>query len=671
MIVCDKCNKKLDGNAEFCDNCATLLVKDESNTKEVPKKKPLLIPALLGVGLLFLVMSVSVFLFINTKSKKNADEIIEKFVYIKNNELFVSSLSDKKPINIDWDFKHKGDERDLLADLYETQNITRLSNDKKLLFYSGDTKKHSYTLYYRDISKPNKKPVMIDEGISREFPYAVSDDNIVTYIKKSDNTIYQYDIGTNKKTEIDSKIKDSLSLYMGDEGEHILYLKKDGELYFKENGKDKEKLSSDVSKIDSYMYMEEGGVSVLYLKNDKVYKKEAGKEEEELIRGVEDIVRPCGEYKFYYSKNTDSSTDTLMDYVEDDMKEQDEAMEMPEMNYKYPYQSEYNSEEEYQAALDAYNLAEEEYMRAKDEYEEKEKRDMLRAELKREELSESAKELYYFDGKESNKLSDKFIQVENSNSALDEPIMVIIEKAGENREKVKLSELRDKHDVYTKLGYDLSKKGERVIVVGGKTFNVDKEGATSFRVSSKGDAVYFMADIDEGQKTGSIYEIKVKEGSISTPQIYDTEVYSEYLSLYDSELMYFKNCTDNPNRRSGDYEANLGTLYIDKKKIDEKVYIHGMESNIHNRSDTDIFYYTYYDIRKSEGELKVYDGSETKSIKEAVYDFVKLDDGSILCLCDYDNEEHKGTLKLYKDGESKDIDDEVSLIIRSPYRFRY
>ena len=189
MIVCDKCNKKLDDNAESCDNCATLLVKDEVDTKEVTKKKSLFIPALLGVGFLFLVMSVSVFLFVNIKSKKNADESIEKFVYIKDNELFISSLSNKKPINIDWDFKHKGDEEGFLADLYETQNITRLSNDKKLLFYSGDTKKHSYTLYYRDISKPNKKPVMIDEGISREFPYAVSDDNIVTYIKKSDNTI--------------------------------------------------------------------------------------------------------------------------------------------------------------------------------------------------------------------------------------------------------------------------------------------------------------------------------------------------------------------------------------------------------------------------------------------------------------------------------------------------
>jgi hypothetical protein len=671
MIVCDKCNKKLDDNAESCDNCATLLVKDEADTKEVPKKKPLLIPALLGVGLLFLVMSVSVFLFINTKSKKNADEIIEKFVYIKDNELFVSSLSDKKPINIDWDFKHKGDERDLLADLYETQNITRLSNDKKLLFYSGDTKKYSYTLYYRDISKPNKKPVMIDEGISREFPYAVSDDNIVTYIKKSDNTIYQYDIGTNKKTEIDSKIKDSLSLYMGDEGEHILYLKKDGELYFKENGKDKEKLSSDVSKIDSYMYMEEGGVSVLYLKNDKVYKKESGKEEEELIQGVEDIVRPCGEYKFYYSKNADSSTDTLMDYVEDDMKEQDEAMEMPEMNYKYPYQSEYNSKEEYQAALDAYNLAEEEYSKAKDEYEEKEKRDMLREELRREELSESAKELYYFDGKESNKISDKFIRVENGNSLLNEPVIVLIEKAGANSKKVKLSELRDTHDVYSKLGYNLSEKGERVIAVGAKTFNVEKEGATSFRVSSKGDTVYFMADIDEGEKTGSIYEIKVKDADISTPQIYDTEVYSEYLSLYDSELMYFKNCTDNPNRRSGDYEANLGTLYIDKKKIDEKVYTQKVTNIMYSRGSTDIMYYTYYDIRKNEGELKAYDGNETKSIKEAVYDFIKLEDGSILYLCDYDSEEQKGKLKLYKDGENKDIDEEVTAILKSPYRFRY
>ena len=93
MMVCDKCNKELDDNAEFCDNCATLLVKDEVDTKEVTKKKSLFIPALLGVGFLFLVMSVSVFLFVNTKSKKNADESIEKFVYIKDNELFVSSFA--------------------------------------------------------------------------------------------------------------------------------------------------------------------------------------------------------------------------------------------------------------------------------------------------------------------------------------------------------------------------------------------------------------------------------------------------------------------------------------------------------------------------------------------------------------------------------------------------
>ena len=92
---------------------------------------------------------------------------------------------------------------------------------------------------------------------------------------------------------------------------------------------------------------------------------------------------------------------------------------------------------------------------------------------------------------------------------------------------------------------------------------------------------------------------------------------------------------------------------------------------MYSRGSTDIMYYTYYDIRKNEGELKAYDGNETKSIKEAVYDFIKLEDGSILYLCDYDSEEQKGKLKLYKDGENKDIDEEVTAILKSPNRFRY
>lgn len=671
MSLCSKCNKEIDDNTELCDDCSKAVIESEADKKEVSKKKSLLTSVLIGVGTLILAVIASVFFLVNKKQEKTDGKSIKNFAYIKDNKLFISNLSNKKPINIDWNIENKYEEEDSPSRIYGIEGIIRFSKDERLIFYPYETKETTYTLYYKDISKPNKKPVMIDEGISKEFHYSVSDDNVVTYVKKSGNTIYQYDVEKNKKEKIDSKIKDSISLYMNDAGGQILYLKEDGELYFKEKGKDKEKLSSGVFEIDSYMYMEGKGYSVLYLKDDKVYKKEVDKEEVELSQEVGGIVRPGDEDKFYYTKNIDSSADTLMDYVEDDMKEQDEAMEKPYISLNYPYQSEYSSKEEYQAALDAYNLAKEEYSKAEDEYEEKEKRDMLRQELSMETLPQSGKELYYFDKKESHKLSDKFIRIESESSVLDEPVMVIIQKADEDSKKVKLSELRDKYDAYNKLGYDLSEKGERVIVVGSKIFNVEKEGATSFRVSSNGDTIYFMADIDEGEKTGIIYEIKVKDGSISTPQVYDEEVYSEYLSIYDDKLMYFKNTTDNPNRRSGDYEANLGTLYIDKNKIDEKVYTREMAYNILNSGSKDIlYYYTYYDITKSEGELKVYDGNQPKSVKEAVHDFVKLEDDSVLYLRDYNNDKHKGTLSLYKDGESKDIDEEVMMIIKNAYIIR-
>ena len=189
MSLCSKCNKEIDDNTELCDDCSKAVIESEADKKEVSKKKSSLTSVLIGVGALALAVIASVFFLVNKKQEKTDGKSIKNFAYIKDNKLFISNLSNKKPINIDWNIENKYEEEDSPSRIYGIEGIIRFSKDERLIFYPYETKETTYTLYYKDISKPNKKPVMIDDGISKEFHYSVSDDNVVTYVKKSVNNI--------------------------------------------------------------------------------------------------------------------------------------------------------------------------------------------------------------------------------------------------------------------------------------------------------------------------------------------------------------------------------------------------------------------------------------------------------------------------------------------------
>ena len=718
MNVCSKCNKELQDDAQFCDNCGTPITKTEVNAgsneastnekvnagsneasteakvnaedneastnekvnaesnetstnakvnegsneasakakvnaenNQAPQKKSLLIPILIGAGVLVLLLIVAAAAFMmKSGSSDSKNKGVARALYVKDRQLYVSDLSNKAPLELTSNLASGQDNSEIIeyTNYYMNYSI-HFSKNGNTIFYPDKFDGESYTLYCKDITKPKKEAIKIDSGVSGEFPYYVSsDNNTITYVKRNDNTIYQYDMKKKEKTKIDSGLRDFIDFYAEDGGKQILYIKEDGDLYLKKAGKDKEKIDSDVKEIVDFEYKDKKAVGAIYIKDGKLYKKVEGKEKEKIVSDVDDVVSRFKGESFYYVTEGKGSSTVLMDYVEDDMKEQDEDIQEPGAEPEYPSWFSYSTTEEYQKALEDYNTAHDEYIKARDKYQEKVERDSLREELEKEKVSKSTKELYYYDGKEGKKISDNFVSL--ISRAYTNPVIAFYVDEEEEVEKVKLSEIEYTYDVYEHIEGGFSKSsGKMAIAVGDEVSNTEQEDVDVAEISKAGDLVYFVADINEAKEKGDLYEIKIKNNKVSEASLYDEDVYSGDLSMYeDGQILYFK-----------DFKDSEGSLYINKKEIDEDVYIYGVRWNYSNK---EILYYKDYNQSKEKGSLMIYNGKKSKLIEEDVHDFDILYDGSILYLYDYSTGKYKGELKHYKNGKNKKIDEDVTAI---------
>ncbi len=620
MFICPQCGNELDDNDLFCCHCGTIVKKPEvempaENTtekeasKEAKKHKMLPKKLIAGIvaGVALVVAATIILVTLFAAPKPNYA------LYIKDGELFYMDIDDREPIEITKNL-YDGD-----AMLFTDSSYAILSDDGDTIFYIDKMKNTAnYSLYYRSVSDTEQEPVKIDSYISRY--YINRDADCITYIKDYDNgcgDLYRHNL------ESRDKIASEVTYFsVSSDGKSIVYLDTDNDLYIKYDGEDRQKTDSE---IDRVFYVNQDFDTVYYTKDGSLYKNIIGEEKIRIASDVGDKMQFYESGEIYYVKSQVEDV-PLINYVEDNMKEKDAAMKEP--------------------AVDA---GEEKWS----EYLEKESRDRLRENLNEKTVKIYNNILCYYDGKKETVITEEY----NNFAAISEdaPVAVFNKYEREEIEKVKITDIEYATDVRNMVDATLYPETKSYIAIKGKMFEIVQDKPTEFRITSDGKAIYFLDNVenkydDEDKylgRAGNAYRIDIAENKPHKQELYDKNVFEEYVGLSeDNRYFYFK-----------EIDKLNGTLYVDKQKIDTNVLMFYFKI----QENGNVLYMKDWDTEKERGTLKLYDG-KAREIADEVYSYELTPDGEVVYLRDYSLERVKGDLYIY-DGESECIDYDVSAIL--------
>jgi len=331
-----------------------------------------------------------------------------------------------------------------------------------------------------------------------------------------------------------------------------------------------------------------------------------------------------------------------MDLIDDDMADYDKKFR--ENEPAYPYWD----DPDYEKNMDAYNRYwEEERVVAQRGY----MRDIISSYT-----YSPAVDLYYYNGKESSKISTDFLDI--LQPVYDGDMMLITERISDGR--IKLSSIFDKYyneadnrfdpnEVINELIKKFNDSRKPVYVSANEKTVIDcGEEAINIRISSDGKSVYYVTDVDS-KNMGVIKKADFSKGVVSNARVICDEINSSMGYSFTNELglIYFTDVND----------RNEGTLYLDEKEIASDVYIY--ETMVQNGC---IYFKT--DISSNTGffSLSCYDG-KVNPIADDIKDYYVLDDGSVLYLTDYSNKSYTGELYRYDGGKPEKIDTDVVAIV--------
>lgn len=694
-MKCPKCSKELGDGAKFCDGCGAQIFEtmfcpncgeqtstefpfcqscgasvSEAASEErptIPAKKPFPKKAILfaGIGMVIVaVLILAIFLFPGGRNSDN-----NYAIYLKDSEIFFSDLRKNHEARqltarlLDTDDLDNED----IADMgYQFNLFTCISEDGKYIFFPD---KADYgdgcNLYYRESANPDADAIKIDSDV-RSYTVNASA-TLVTYLKGDERNLYQYKVNEDSKDKIASEVS---SFEISDDGDKIYYVNSENSIYLKYANKEKEKVTSDISSLE---YVTDDFSTVYYMKDGSLYRQTEGEDKEKIASDIYDVIKIYDSGEIYYFTSEEEQT-SLMDCVEDDMKNMDESITEPTYpDYPeapdYPVWWVYDTYAEYEEACYAYEQAydeyvaeyerlEEEYETAYDAYYEKLYRDVLRETLEEETLGRSYYSLFFYDGAETTMVTDSFAGYYSSYACAADALVISYEAyTRSDFKKINFSEIAILYDTI----YDMEEaiedslfsSSERYIAVKGAATVVEQEKkASNIRINASGTVVYYIDDIPDEKNYGELYRIAITNGIVGKAEVYDSDVYTGYCSfINDTDFKYLKDCKDGE-----------GELYINGKKIDSDVEAYYVEAY----SDLEeIFYFTDWNDEKHCGTLKVYDGKESVKIADDVYSFSVVPDGRVLYLCDYSNKYYRGELHEWANGETRKIDDDVVYVFSS------
>ncbi len=239
---------------------------------------------------------------------------------------------------------------------------------------------------------------------------------------------------------------------------------------------------------------------------------------------------------------------------------------------------------------------------------------------------DSEKNLYYYNGKESEKIAENYASV----SGIYYKTPVIAFKAKES---------------------ESSSKATAYVAVKKNVAEFEFEDASDIQFSENGKTIFFMADLSKDGDEGVLYSASVSSKGLGKANKIDEDVFTGFYGVTNkNKAYYFKECN----------KKGTGDFFYDKKQIDTDVYAYGVQYC----NDAKRFYFlTDYNANNGSGTLKTSTGGKAKKIADDAFMPVALPNGYVLYLSDYSTKSYKGDLYFSKGGKPTKLDEDVNVIL--------
>lgn len=606
MIVCPRCSRQLDDEAKFCDGCG------EKNTQSVTcpscgkqMSEGFAFCQYCGAKTEAKQPAASVSAPVSNASPGNNFAIYAK----KDGELYLNKFSGE-PWRITERFGAFSNSEIFEAADQIAMCIT-ISKDGKTIFYPDRllSLSNGMTLFYRGLNGEDDG-VMIDTSVLK---YSVNESaTVVTYIKWGDGSLYQYSLNGDKKNKIDSGVQ---SFFVSDDGKKIVYYSHDNRIYFYNSETDSRKKIDSKSRVE---YFSDDLTTLYYTKKDDLYKKSEGGDK---VKIASDVQRVYGGYdsgEVYYTKLSEKDIVSVIDYIDDDMKEADALITKPACSKKTI-------------------------------------RDYYREHLKNETMNRRIESFCCYNGTEEKVLNSALLvdQVYSSASA---PVVVFsVYKLG-RVPSIKLSQIKSLYDVGGMINAALFSEREYYIAVSDVVSALEEFDNHSYyiRIDDSGENLYYFNDEDGYGSTTDLYSAAIVDGRVQNSELYDTGItclsYSS-ITFFNGKIAYWKGVNVDKHR---------GDLYVDKERADVGIDYRTVMYD----ENLGVITYIADANSKGKGTLKIYGKGSAEEISDDVSDYCVLPNGNILYMYDYNTNRNSGELYMYRSGMTEKVDDDVVAVFK-------
>lgn len=314
MTICHNCRKTLRDGAKFCDNCGVPVAGTpvSAGSHSAPAKGPF--ASLLSgftlnlsaktvkraVSAVAVILVLIILISVIVPSSDN-----NSFAYIKDDEMYYSTVSNAKGKQATTDLL------DNSTSIGDIDDLVRLSDDGKRLFFIDKYDGSGYDLYFKKTSSLKKASEKITSDVNI---YDINDKGtLVTYIKDG-GKLYQH----NLKEQSDKIDENVMSFVASDNGKRIVYLKVQSgsdtyalDIYLSKSGKAGEKV---VTGVESIKYLSKDLKTVYFTNSNELFKVKIGNEPEKISDGIRDVIKVYDSGELYFVKDAGDSTSTLFYY---------------------------------------------------------------------------------------------------------------------------------------------------------------------------------------------------------------------------------------------------------------------------------------------------------------------------------------------------------------------